>query len=118
MDIKQQPKQTIEEQAINPRNMLHGFALAAIISGYILGPLLVLGGGAYWAYRMDAINKIVVVCAVITAFILSNILIITRSKKMIESFSKKTGIKDPTPAEAAKWREKNGPYDDPEEDAS
>lgn len=108
-------KQSIDEQAVNPRNMLHGFALAAMVSGYIIGPLLVLGGGSYWLYKADVINKLVVIAAVIAAFIFSNALIITRSKKMIQSFNKKTGIKDPTPEEAAKWRKKNGPYDDEDE---
>lgn len=97
--------------------LLRGFALSAIVSGYILGPLLVLGGGAYWLYQAGVINKAVAAAAVVAAFIVSNALIITRSKKMLESFSKKAGIKDPTPEEAAKWREKNGPYDDEEDES-
>lgn len=107
---------SVEEKVVSTSNMLRGFALSAIISGYILGPLLILGGGAYWLYRADVINKVVVVAAVVASCILSNALIITRSKKMIADFSKKTGIKDPTPEQAAQWRKKNGPYDDEEED--
>jgi len=98
------------------QNIGRGFLLSAIISGYILGPLLVLGGGAYWLYRADVINKAVVIAVVVAAFICSNAMIITRSKKMLEHFNKKAGITDPTPEEAAAWRKKNGPYDDEEKD--
>jgi len=105
----------ITEAAVSTSNMVHGFALSAIISGYILGPLLLLGGGTWWLYKAGYVSKFVVVGMVVVAFIISNALIISKSKKLITGFNKKTGIKDPTPEEAARWREKNGPYDDEEE---
>ena len=98
--------------------LLKGFALSAIITGYILGPLLVLGGGAWWLYRNDYVSKFVVIIAVITAFAVSNWLIIGRSKKMMWKFNKKAGIKDPTREQVREWK-KNRPasyqFDDEEE---
>ncbi len=88
--------------------LLKGFALSAIISGYIIGPLLILGGGSWWLYKNEYIDKIVVIIAILIAFVLSNALIIMKSKKMIQSFNKKTGIKDPTPDQVAFWK-KNRP---------
>jgi hypothetical protein len=99
--------------------LLRGFALSAIVSGYIIGPLLVIGGGTWWLYKNDYVSKFVVVIAVIIAFAASNALIILQSKKMIEKFNKKTGIKDPTREQVAQWK-KNRPssykFDDEEKD--
>jgi len=107
------------ENAVSGVNMLRGFALSAIISGYILGPLLLLGGIPYWLYKQGIINKLLVVIAVILAFIISNALIFVKSKKLIENFNKKANIKDPTAEEVAEWK-KNRPasykYDDDEEE--
>ena len=102
-----------------PEYFLQGLALSAMISGYILGPLLIIGGGALWLQKNDYIGRIMLIIAVLIAFVFSNALIIWRSKKMILKFNKKTGIKDPTAEQVAQWR-KNKPasykYDDDEEE--
>jgi len=113
---KQQSSDPIANAAVSSANMARGFALSAIISGYILGPLLILGGVAWWLHKAGYINKFGVIIAVLVAFGVSNTLIVVRSKKLVADFAKKAGLKDPTPQEAAKWREKNGPYDDDETD--
>jgi hypothetical protein len=111
-------KKPTEEKAFLSINMLRGFALSAIISGYILGPLLVLGGFSFWLYKNGIINKWASVGIIILSFIISNYLIITKSKKLIENFSKKANLKDPTSEEVKKWNE-NRPesykYNDEEE---
>lgn len=98
--------------------LLKGFALSAIVSGYIIGPLLVIGGGSWWLYQNGYINKFAVVIAVVLAFAGSNWLIIARSKKILEKFNKKIGIKDPTKEQVHEWK-KNRPasyrFDDEEE---
>ncbi len=95
---------TIEEKAVSATHMLHGLALSAIISGYIFGPLLILGGIPWFLYKQGIVSKWVVAVCIILAFVASNTLIITRAKKLITGFNHKTGIKDPTPEQAAKWR--------------
>ena len=79
---------------VSYKNMLRGFALAAIVSGYIIGPLLILGGLGWWLDKQYDVGKLVVVLFILVAFVISNALIIIRSKKMIQNFSKKTGTED------------------------
>jgi hypothetical protein len=102
-----------------PVYLLKGFMLSAMISGYIIGPLLVIGGGSWWLYKSGYVDKYVVIIAILVSFIFSNWLIIARSKKMIQKFNKKLGMKDPTPEEVEKWR-KSRPesykFDDEEEE--
>jgi hypothetical protein len=71
-------------------NIAKGLMLTAVISGYILGPLLVLGGGGWWLYKTYDTSKIIPAVLLILAFIVSNGLIITRAKKMAISFAEKT----------------------------
>ena len=105
---KSDTEKPYKEQPLKFSYLLKGFALSAMVSGYIIGPLLILGGGAWWAYKNDYVSKFVVVIAVLIAFALSNALIVLRSKKMIEKFNKQTGIKDPTKEQVAQWK-KNRP---------
>jgi hypothetical protein len=99
--------------------LIKGFALSAIVSGYIIGPLLVIGGGTFWLYKSDYVSKIYVIIAIIVSFIFSNWLIIARSKNMLIKFNKKLGMKDPTKEQVAQWK-KNRPasykFDDEEEE--
>ena len=78
---------------IKPSYLLKGMALSARISGYILGPLLVLGGIGYWIYKYFDTSRIVLFIAVIIAFFVSNALIFIRAKADAEKFVEKT--KDP-----------------------
>jgi len=105
---KDDSKKEYKQPPMKLSYLLKGFALSAMISGYIIGPLLILGGGAWWLYKNDYVSKIVVVIAILIAFILSNVLIVKRSKKMIERFNKKVGIKDPSAEQVAEWK-KNRP---------
>ncbi len=111
--------ESYRETSVSTSNMLRGYALAAIVSGYILGPLLILGGGAYWMYTMGIIPKGVVIVVVLVSFVISNALIITRSSKLITNFNKKADIVDPTAEEVAQWnanRPSSYQYDDEEEE--
>jgi len=76
--------------AINPIYLIKGFALSALISGYILGPLLVLGGAGYFIYKYFKTPKIVLFISIILAFGISNILIFTRAKKDAEKMIEQT----------------------------
>lgn len=63
-------------------NLLKGLALLGVTSGYILGPLLLFGGIGWWLTdRYD--NKAYVIAAIFIAFIVSNLLIITNTTKMM-----------------------------------
>ena len=98
--------------------LIKGFQLSAIVSGYIIVPLLVIGGGTWWLYKNDYVSKIVVIIAVLISFVFSNWLIISQSKKMLKKFNNDLGIKDPTKEQVAEWK-KNRPdsykYDEEEE---
>ena len=75
---------------INPSYLLKGMALSAMISGYILGPLLIFGGLGWWIYTHFDTSKIVLYAFIIIGFIVSNTLILTRSHKDAQMFVEKT----------------------------
>jgi len=70
--------------------LLKGMALSAMVSGYILGPLLIFGGIGYWIYKHFETSRIVLFIAVLIAFFTSNALIFIRAKKDAENFVEKT----------------------------
>jgi len=78
---------------IKPSYLLKGMALSAMVSGYILGPLLILGGIGYWIQKHFNTSRIVLFIFIIIAFIISNALIFIRAKSDAEGFIEKT--KDP-----------------------
>ncbi|OIO49042.1 MAG: hypothetical protein AUJ34_01930 [Parcubacteria group bacterium CG1_02_41_12] len=75
---------------INPSYLLKGMALSARISGYILGPLLILGGLGYWIQKHFNTSRIVLFAFIIIAFFISNALIFIRAKNDAEHFVEKS----------------------------
>lgn len=75
---------------MEPQHLLNGakgLAVAGSISGYILGPLILCGGiGWYLTDRFD--NKMFILAGVGIAFILSNVLILKNSARIINSLKK------------------------------
>ncbi|MBU2575719.1 hypothetical protein KKF64_01355 [Patescibacteria group bacterium] len=116
---QEEPKEPIDIPPMKLSYLLKGFALSAMISGYIIGPLLVIGGGTWWLYKNNYVDKIVVIISVLIAFAFSNWLIIVQSKKMLKKFNNKMGIKDPSREQVKEWK-KNRPesyqFDDEEEE--
>jgi F0F1-type ATP synthase assembly protein I len=80
-------------QSDNPHkgdfNIAKGLALSATITGYIIGPLIVLGGIGYVLDRVFATSPWILLGSLLLAFIGTNILIYQRSQKIAEKFTKK-----------------------------
>jgi len=63
-----------------------GMALSATITGYILGPLLILGGIGLWLDRIFGTKPWIMLAALAVAFFSTNVLIYKRSNKIAEKF--------------------------------
>lgn len=66
---------------------MKGFALASMVSGYIIGPLLIFGGGGWYLASLTH-HRIYIILGVGIAFILTNVLILRNTTKLI-NFMKK-----------------------------
>jgi len=75
---------------IKPSYLLKGIALSAMVSGYIIGPLLIFGGLGYWIHKHFHTSRIVLFGFVLFAFLVSNALIFIRSKQDAEKMMKET----------------------------
>ncbi len=83
-----------EEQGISPKkyadmgifSLGKGMALSATITGYILGPLLILGGIGLWLDKIFGTKPWIMLASLVIAFFSTNILIYKRSSKIAEKF--------------------------------
>ncbi len=75
---------------VSPIYILKGITLSAVVTGYILGPLLVLGGFGLWIQKHFETSRAVLFAFIIVAMLTSNTLIFIRAKKDIQTFAKKT----------------------------
>lgn len=66
---------------------MKGLALASMISGYIIGPLVIFGGGG-WLLASSTHHRIYIILGIGLAFILTNVLILRNTTKLI-NFMKK-----------------------------
>jgi hypothetical protein len=90
MNTSETPKTTVpdpENPIVRMGKGMNGLAVASMISGYVLGPLLLLGGIG-WLLTDHYDNKMFVYLGVGLAFISTNILIIRRSSKLTNRPSK------------------------------
>lgn len=61
-----------------------GIAVASAITGYILGPLIIFGGIGWWLADKFS-NRLFLFGGVVVAFLITNILILRNTTKMIKS---------------------------------
>ncbi len=66
---------------------LTGLAIASLVSGYILGPLLLFGGIGWWLTKHYH-NRLFVIIGVAVAFVLSNVLIIRNTTGTLRYFKR------------------------------
>ena len=66
------------------------FILSATISGYLLAPLIVIGGGGWLLdKKFSQNNHVILFFSIGVAFIIGNVIVFKRSQALARQFSKK-----------------------------
>ncbi len=66
--------------------IVDGLLLVAHISGYIIGPLILIGGLGFWLDRALGGRKIIFIVSAILAFAASNFLVYHKAKDITKRF--------------------------------
>jgi hypothetical protein len=79
----QNPKPTQEKPVFR---VWDGLALVAYITSFIVGPLIILGGLGLWIDIKFGGRKIVFFIFIALAFVVSNLLVVRKSKEIISRY--------------------------------
>jgi len=86
-DLEEKTSKTVADGAFSVGK---GMMLSATITGYILGPLLLLGGIGFFLDKFFGTKPWIMLGALLIAFFLSNLLIFKRSEKIAQRFTGKS----------------------------
>jgi hypothetical protein len=87
-EAQEQPKNESQNPVEQISSGMKGLAVASMVSGYILGPLVLLGGIGWWLTSHYE-NRLFVIVGVASAFVISNVLIIRSTTRTLQHLKRR-----------------------------